>query len=92
MPSPDQPRPFMHLRVGSRYRVEQAFSDYDGCVHPRGEVWTYLGHDFLPYVDGLTLHVRGDDERERAIRLQWLPEAQGAVVDRLEDYIRPADD
>jgi hypothetical protein len=89
MPPSGEPRPFKHLRVGARYEVAVPFVDYGGCIHPQGEVWTYLNHSFLPYEDGLSLFVLTDAGQEWQIRLQWLPESQAAVIDQLERHVRP---
>jgi len=56
----------------------------------RGETWTFLGHNFLPHDDGLSLFVSLDGDREWHIRLQWRDDQQGPLIDRLEDYIRKA--
>lgn len=78
---------FQHLRVGHSYRVTQPFTDYDGDLHPAGESWTYLGHNFVPYHDGLSLFVSLDGTQEWQIRLSWNPEDQGPIIDALETYI-----
>lgn len=77
-------------RVGGRYIVAEAFTDYDGDLHPPGESWTFLTQHFVPYHDGLSLFVSLDGEREWQIRLHWTPEGQGAVIDALESIVRPA--
>lgn len=82
--------PFKHLQVGGRYIVAEAFTDYDGDLHPPGESWTFLTQHFVPYHDGLSLFVSLDGEREWQIRLHWTPEGQGAVIDALESIVRPA--
>ena len=74
---------FQHLHIGRRYIVVEAFNDYDGAVHPVGEAWTYLGHAFLPYEDGLTLSI----DPGGSIRLQWRAEAQAAIIDSLDRYV-----
>lgn len=78
---------FAHLVPGSRYRVVRAFTDFDGAVHPVGEEWTYLRTAFLPYDDGRSLFVSVDGDDERHIRMQDRPEAQGAILDHLQDYV-----
>jgi hypothetical protein len=78
---------FKHLCVGCDYVVVREFSDYDGGVHPAGEAWRFLGHNFVPYYDGLSLYVSIDGQ-ERQIRMQWLPETQAGVIDGLEDYVQ----
>jgi hypothetical protein len=70
--------------------VVKQFTDFDGNVHPVGESWTYLGKNFVPYHDGLSLYVAPDGQREWQIRMQWLPEGQGPIIDNLESYLRPA--
>lgn len=80
-------KPFAHLRPGQTFHVVRAFIDYDQMGHPVGECWSYLGHAFLPYEDGLTLFVALPDGRERRIRLQWRAEAQGEILDRLDTYL-----
>ncbi|WP_369751372.1 DUF3601 domain-containing protein [Asticcacaulis sp. AC402] len=79
-----------HLEVNQRYQIAMEFTDYDGRLHPAGESWTYMGHGFLPYEDGLTLFVRVNAETEcQWVRLRWRPEQQGEIIDRVEGYIRP---
>ena len=77
---------FQILRIGARYRVRRAFTDFDGAVHEIGESWIFRGHSFLPYEDGLTLFI----EPGGAIRLRWTPDDQGPVIDALADYLEPA--
>jgi hypothetical protein len=84
-----RPQPFEHLAVGERYQVIREFVDFDGDSHPVGEAWTFLGQNFLPYDDGLSLFVSLDGEREWHIRMQWRLEAQAAVIDGLHDYVAP---
>lgn len=82
----------MHLTPGQRYRVVCAFVDHDGIVHPVGETWRFLRSDFLPYEDGLSLFVAMPGGAERQIRLQWRPEAEGPVIDALDQYVLPVSD
>ena len=79
---------FGPFRVGRSYEVVQAFTDFDGDVHPPGETWTFLGHNFVPYEDGLCLFVSLDGEREWNLRMCWRPGDQGPVIDRFKDYVR----
>lgn len=78
---------FAHLRPGMTYRVAQAFRDFDGNEHPVEETWSFIGSSFLPYDDGLSLFVVIDGQH-RQIRMQWRDEAQGPIIDNLEDYVR----
>jgi Domain of unknown function (DUF3601) len=82
------PKAFKHLAVGARYAVVREFADFDGGIHPAGETWWFRGHNFLPYDDGLSLFVSLDGQREWHIRLQWVPEQQGRIIDDLETYVR----
>jgi hypothetical protein len=86
------PSDFMHLKAGQRYVVVRAFTDYDGATHPVGETWTYLRHNYVPYHNGLSLFVRGEDGADRQIRLSWRGEDQGPIIDALADYVQPAED
>jgi len=56
-----------------------------------GEEWTFLGHSFLPHEDGMSFFVSLDGQQEWLIRLQWLPEQQGAVLDSIGEYVRAAE-
>jgi Domain of unknown function (DUF3601) len=76
------------LRPGQRYTVIQAFRDYDGDDHPVGETWIFLGHNFLPYDDGLSLFVSKSGDDEWHIRMQWRPEEQGPIIDAFDRYVR----
>jgi len=80
---------FRSLTRGRRYRVTQAFRDYDGDEHTPGEAWLYLGHNFLPYEDGLSLFVSLDGNQEWQIRMRWTPADQGSIIDAINDYVVP---
>jgi hypothetical protein len=56
--------------------LNQDFTDYDGVTHLAGERWRFLGKNFLPYEDGLTLLIE-QDGRQLAIRLQWRKKRRG---------------
>jgi hypothetical protein len=83
-------RDFKHLVIGRRYRVAKAFIDFDRGKHPIGEEWTFEGHSFLPYDDGLSLFVSKEEGDVTHIRMRWTDEDQGPVVDALETYVREA--
>ncbi len=78
---------FGHLIVGRRYRVTRDFVDFDRGVHPVGGEWTFVGHSFLPYDDGLSLFVSTGGDHVRQIRMRWTPDDQGPIVDALRDYV-----
>lgn len=78
---------FKHLRSGCRYYVVTPFFDHDGIGHPVGENWTFKQAAFLPYEDGLTLHVEKKKGVGQVMRLQWRPETEGAIIDALETYL-----
>jgi hypothetical protein len=48
------------LIQGKTYLVIADFVDYDGLAHKVGENWSFVGHDFLPYDDGLTIYIVRD--------------------------------
>lgn len=80
--------PFKHLVPGRRYHIIKPFKDYDRSRHEEGESWTYLGHSFLPYEDGLTLFISLDGNEQSTIRLQWVTESQGEIIDNLASYVQ----
>jgi Domain of unknown function (DUF3601) len=77
-----------NLIPGQAYVVVKSFVDYDGIVHQVGEVWTYQGTNFLPYEDGLTLHVV-QDNKPVVYRLQLREYAQAEIIEHFRDYIEP---
>ena len=74
------------LIPGRVYKVIKPFKDYDGIVHPIGEQWVFLEKNFLPYEDGLTLHVDRDGQR-MFIRLQWREESQAGIINDFSDFV-----
>lgn len=76
----------LKLIPGQRYRVVKPFTDYDRQVHPVGETWVFERTNFLPYDDGLTLHVVQDGEQV-VYRLQWREEEQAAVIEGFGEYV-----
>ncbi len=82
--------PWGHLSPGKRYTVVAEFLDFDGDKHTVGETWTYLGHAFLPYEDGLSLFVSLNGQEEWHIRLQARPDQQEDIVANLAAYIQAA--
>ncbi len=77
------------LVPGQTYRVITIFKDYDGTVHPIGECWRFMGKNFLPYDDGLSLLVERDGQNV-TFRLQWRAEAQGQIIDSFSDFVEDA--
>ena len=77
----------LNLLQGQQYTVIKSFIDYDNIVHEAGETWIYTGTNFLPYEDGLTLHVLKDDVVE-VYRLQWRKEAQAEIIENFKDYVK----
>jgi hypothetical protein len=82
------PSNFGPFKPGRRYEVVRAFDDYDKVRHEVGETWTFLGHNFLPYDDGLSLFVSLDGEQEWHIRMQWREEEQAEIIGNFADYVR----
>lgn len=76
----------LKLIPGQRYRVVKPFTDYDRQVHPVGETWVFERTNFLPYDDGLTLHVVQDGVQV-VYRLQWREEEQAAVIEGFGEYV-----
>ncbi len=74
------------LSPGQRYRVVRAFVDYDQRVHPVGETWMFEHTSFLPYEDGLTLHVRVGS-LPVGHRRPWRPEEQAALIENFTDFV-----
>lgn len=74
------------LVPGQAYTVIAAFQDYDGITHSAGERWRYVGKNFLPYEDGLTLIVEKDGQVSQ-VRLQWRDESQGQLIDNFSSFV-----
>lgn len=80
----------LNLISGQRYRIIKPFTDYDRHTHQPGEAWTFIRTNFLPYEDGLTVHLRLDDDpRELLFRLQWRPEEQAELIEHFTEYVVP---
>ena len=78
----------LNLLAGKKYKVIQEFLDYDQAVHKIGESWTFLRTNFVPYNDGLTLHVSpGDLLPEKIYRLQWRAEGQAEIIANFGSYV-----
>lgn len=86
MSSPNRKFTAANLVQGRIYIVINAFTDYDGISHPPGERWRFMEKNFLPYEDGLTLHIEKNGRAE-TIRLQWREESQGQVIDDFSEYV-----
>jgi hypothetical protein len=76
------------LVPGQVYQVVVEFQDYTGQTHPAGETWRYVGKNFLPYEDGLTLWVEELGGPRRALQLQWRAETQAQIIDRFSEYVQ----
>ncbi|HLO33109.1 MAG TPA: DUF3601 domain-containing protein [Anaerolineales bacterium] len=74
------------LVPGQTYSVIADFKDYDGIVHSVGERWRFVGKDFLPYEDGLTLIIEKNGQTV-PFRLQWRAETQGQIIDNFSDFV-----
>ena len=76
----------LKLTSGQKYIVVKPFTDYDRNVHPVGETFTFSRTNFLPYEDGLTMHVFLDgNPRELVCRFQWRQEQQAVEEDQKEN-------
>ena len=74
------------LIPGKHYRVVKEFVDYDRQPHPVGEAWEFVGTNFLPYEDGLTLHVLRHG-LPVTYRLQQRPEEQASLIENFTDFV-----
>lgn len=74
------------LIAEQRYCVGRELVDYDRQVHPVGETWVFECTNFVPYEDGLTLHVRAHG-LPLMYRLQWRPEEQAALIEHFTDFV-----
>lgn len=86
MSSPKRKFTASDLVPGRIYIVIKAFTDYDGIIHSPGERWRFVEKNFLPYEDGLTLHVERNGRAE-TLRLQWREETQGQIIDDFSEYV-----
>lgn len=88
IPSKSPARKFTasELSSGRTYRVVTAFVDYDGLPHSIGETWRFVSKEFLPYEDGLTLHVERDG-KNGAFRLQWRAETQARIINDFSQFV-----
>ena len=74
------------LVYGRTYTVVKMFMDYDGITHAIGERWRFVEKNFLPYDDGLTLHIERNGQSD-TLRLQWRAEAQAEIIDNFSEYV-----
>ena len=80
----------LKLIPGQKYRVVKDFFDYDKILHPVGETWTFAGTNFLPYEDGLTLHVTIDHlPKQISYRFQWRQEEQAFIIENFPEFVEP---
>ena len=71
---------------GKSYRVIQEFVDFDRVTHPVGERWRFIGHNFVPYHDGLTLFVERAG-KEESYRMECRQESQGSIAWNFSDFV-----
>ncbi|RZL08985.1 MAG: DUF3601 domain-containing protein [Hymenobacter sp.] len=74
------------LTPGQRYCVVREFVDYDHQVHLVGETWIFECTNFVPYEDGLTLHVRLNG-LPVVYRLQQRPEEQAPLIENFTNFV-----
>ena len=78
----------INLIQGQKYKVIKPFTDYDKHVHEPGETWTYVETNFLPYEDGLTVHLTLDGNPKILVfRLQWRREEQADIIENFKEYV-----
>ena len=71
---------------GKQYCVIKPFIDYDHYQHTIGETWKFVTTNFLPYDDGLTLHVIKDGVAV-VYRLQWRKEQQADIIENFHQFV-----
>jgi hypothetical protein len=80
----------LNLIPGQKYKIVKPFTDYDRQVHQPGETWTFVETNFLPYEDGLTVHIRLDDNPKVLVfRLQWRQEEQADIIENFTTFVEP---
>ena len=77
-----------HLQSGGKYTIVKSFKDYDNYSYEEGNEIEFIGSNFVPYEDGLSLFVKYK-QREKQIRLQLRPEAQQEIAHNLKEYLVP---
>lgn len=78
----------LKLITGQKYKVIKPFTDYDRLEHPVDETWTFVRTNFIPYDDGLTLHVMKEKiSVEIVYKLQWKEEEQANLIENFKDYV-----
>lgn len=77
-----------YLKSGEKYSIAKTFRDYDNYPYEEGNIIEFIGSNFVPYEDGLSLFCiyKG---REKQIRLLVRPEAQQEIADNLQQYLVP---
>lgn len=75
------------LIPGRRYEVILPFVDFDGDLHEPPQQWVFLGHNFVPYDDGLMLWVIWGDGSRGVMRFCWDENHQGHILDAFERYV-----
>lgn len=78
----------LNLIPGQKYIVIQDFVDFDHRLHSIGESCTFIETNFLPYDDGLTLHVMRE-EIMTVYRLRWTQDCQADIIDHFTEYVEP---
>ncbi|HUR30181.1 MAG TPA: DUF3601 domain-containing protein [Saprospiraceae bacterium] len=78
----------LDLIPGKKYTVIKSFTDYDRLVHEIGETWIFVKTNFVPYHDGLTLHVKSYEAADEEVyRFQWIQEEQANIIDNFKDFV-----
>lgn len=78
---------YAHLNAGQTYRVMQTFVDYDNDTYAEGCTLTFIGANFVPYEDGLSLFCEINGQ-QRQMRLQLRPQEQLHIVKALAQYLQ----
>ncbi len=79
---------YNHLKSGKKYTIVKSFKDYDNYPYEEGNEIEFIGSNFVPYEDGLSLFVKYE-QREKQIRLQLRSEEQQEIAHNLQEYLVP---
>jgi hypothetical protein len=86
MDNNDLVKEYGHLKAGQKYTIVKTFRDYNNYPYEKSKIIEFIGSNFVPYEDGLSLFCIYNGS-EHQIRLQLRPESQEEIVNNLEQYM-----
>lgn len=75
------------LISGKKYKVIKPFIDYGQYFHEVGKTWTFVKTNFVPYDDGLTLHVVQENVLEEKAYRCCNGEEKAVIIEHFSDYV-----